>query len=124
MQPQNAARPDQAGQQIEPRRRPVSKSYTERMADFAAAIRYDDLPASVVHDAKRMIIDTIACSIGSHYTDTGKTIVKVRGEMGGTPESTVLVTGNRTTCANASMSMPGLPTPWTWTTPCPLPAVT
>ncbi len=36
---------------------------TVRLAEFAAALRYEDLPASVVQQAKDCIIDTVAASI-------------------------------------------------------------
>ena len=32
--------------------------------DFAAGLRYEDLPANVVHETKRRAIDAIACAMG------------------------------------------------------------
>ena len=36
---------------------------TVRLAEYAAALRYEDLPAAVVQQAKECIIDTVAASI-------------------------------------------------------------
>ena len=36
---------------------------TVRLAEYAAALRYEDLPASVVQQAKDCIIDTVAAGI-------------------------------------------------------------
>ena len=80
----------------------MMKSYTEKLADFAAKVTYDDLSKEAVRDAKRLIIATIATSVGSHYTDAGKMAVELGKARGGTPESTVLVTGDKTSCGNAA----------------------
>src|SRR5262245_29878885 len=36
-----------------------------RIADFASALTYADLPAQVVHECKRRIVDTIGCALGA-----------------------------------------------------------
>ena len=36
----------------------------ESLSDYAAALRFDDLPPDVVHQAKRLLIDTLGCAIG------------------------------------------------------------
>lgn len=38
---------------------------TESIARYAAALRFEDLPAEVVHDTKRKLIDTLGCAIGA-----------------------------------------------------------
>jgi 2-methylcitrate dehydratase len=38
---------------------------TKSMAEFAAGLGYQDLPAAVVHDCKRRIIDTIGCALAA-----------------------------------------------------------
>ena len=37
----------------------------DRMVDYAAALRFADLPAAVVHQAKRRVIDTIGCALAA-----------------------------------------------------------
>jgi 2-methylcitrate dehydratase PrpD len=77
------------------------KSYTERFADFAAGVNFTDLSQTAVTDCKRLILDTIACTVASHTTDAGKIVVDVRGNLGGAPQSTILVTGQKTSALNA-----------------------
>ena len=49
----------------EPNRdRPMDHS-TKSIAEFATRLTFDDLPAEVVHDCKRRIIDTIGCAIAA-----------------------------------------------------------
>ncbi|MBV9970316.1 MAG: MmgE/PrpD family protein, partial [Xanthobacteraceae bacterium] len=37
---------------------------TERIASYAASLAYADLPASVVHECKRHLLDTVGCALG------------------------------------------------------------
>jgi len=36
----------------------------EQLAAYAAELSYDDLPAEVVHQTKRTILDTVGCAFG------------------------------------------------------------
>ncbi len=38
---------------------------TELLARYATELRFEDLPAEVVHDAKLKLIDTLGCAIGA-----------------------------------------------------------
>jgi len=40
-------------------------STVERIVDLAMALRFADLPAAVVHDCKRRVIDTLGCGLGA-----------------------------------------------------------
>lgn len=42
---------------------PIDGTLTQ-LSDFASGIRHDDLPADVVHQVKRVVADTLACSAG------------------------------------------------------------
>ena len=45
---------------------PSKKASSEqRLADFAAAVRYEQLPNSTVQAIKRLLIDTLACGFGA-----------------------------------------------------------
>ncbi len=35
-----------------------------QLSSYAAALRYEELPREVVHQAKRLIIDTMGCALG------------------------------------------------------------
>jgi 2-methylcitrate dehydratase len=39
---------------------------SERIAAYAAALRFEDLPPEVVHCAKRMVVDTVGCALGGY----------------------------------------------------------
>lgn len=77
-------------------------STTQQLADFAATTCYEDLPAKVVHDAKRVILDTLACGVGGYWQKKSKIVIDVMRDLGGSPEATLLVTGDKISCANAA----------------------
>ncbi|MDO8595864.1 MAG: MmgE/PrpD family protein [Sulfuricaulis sp.] len=43
----------------------------EQLSSYAAALRNEDLPREVVHQAKRLIIDTLGCALGGYLRCRG-----------------------------------------------------
>ena len=41
------------------------KTLAEQLADYAAALKFEDLPSAVVHEVKRRVIDSIGCAMGA-----------------------------------------------------------
>jgi 2-methylcitrate dehydratase PrpD len=61
------------------------------LAEYTATLRYDDLPADVVHVLKRMVLDTLGTALAASTLDAScRQLVAVLLAQGGTPESTVL----------------------------------
>ncbi|MBI4534774.1 MAG: MmgE/PrpD family protein, partial [Ignavibacteriae bacterium] len=79
---------------------------TSVLAEFAAETRYDDIPEEVIHETKRLFLDTIGCIIAGSVTEKGRLVRDVMAKLGGRPESTVIGEGsrrrNRTSCTNAA----------------------
>jgi len=48
-------------------------SITKELAKFALETKWEDLSPSIVHETKRVIMDTIGCAIGALTIDKGKT---------------------------------------------------
>lgn len=80
----------------------MDKSPTQMLANFAADTTFSNLPKDAVHATKRLILDTVGCAIGGYGTEIGKKCIKLKRDLGGTPESTILVVGDRTSCTSAS----------------------
>ncbi len=76
--------------------------YTSTIVDFATRTRYEDLPADVIHATKRIILDTFGNAVGGFATTAGKLALASKRELGGTPEATVFVTGEKTSVTNAA----------------------
>lgn len=68
---------------------------TGALAEYVAGLTYEQVPAQVIHAAKRAILDSIGCSIGGGRTDPGRVILQFFEEMGGRPDTHVLASGRR-----------------------------
>jgi 2-methylcitrate dehydratase PrpD len=55
------------------------QSVSRALATFAAAVRIDDLPSEVVHQAVRCVVDWLGCTIAGSATDEGE---RVRAGIG------------------------------------------
>ncbi|MDD5701774.1 MAG: MmgE/PrpD family protein [Dehalococcoidales bacterium] len=58
-------------------------------------ISYDDLPQSVVHKIKQILLDSIGCALGSVVTDRARISLELISEFGGNPQA-VIIGGGRT----------------------------
>jgi len=43
----------------------MSRTLAEQLAGFSVGLKFDDLPAAVVHEIKRRVIDSIGCALGA-----------------------------------------------------------
>lgn len=68
----------------------MSETVTQTLAEFAAGLRYEDLPVDVIEEAKRLLLDTIGCGLGGYGVEKGQMAVRLARHMGGTPEATIL----------------------------------
>ncbi|MDB5985174.1 MAG: uncharacterized protein JWR16_227 [Nevskia sp.] len=76
--------------------------YTQTLAQFATGTSYKQLPSEVVAKAKRLILDTLGNAVAGFSTSAAKLAIKTRQQLGGTPESTVLVNGFHTSSTAAA----------------------
>jgi 2-methylcitrate dehydratase len=68
----------------------------ERLGLYSANLRYDDLPAEVVHQAKRMIVDTIGCAVGGYASEPSRIARELAATVTSTQPATILCTGAKT----------------------------
>jgi 2-methylcitrate dehydratase len=68
----------------------------EKMGAYAATLRYEDLPPAVVHQAKRMIVDTIGCALGGYDSEPSRIAQEYAATVTSTQPATVLCTGRQT----------------------------
>jgi 2-methylcitrate dehydratase PrpD len=76
---------------------------TRKLAEFVVSTRYKDLPGEAVEAAKMMILDTLGVGVGAYVTSKQEVdpVVKVAEDIGGKEESTVIVSGRKTSWFNA-----------------------
>ncbi|PJA76047.1 MmgE/PrpD family protein [bacterium CG_4_9_14_3_um_filter_65_15] len=78
-------------------------SLTRQMADFVLNLRYEDIPALSVKEAKRFLLDSLGCALAAVGNDDVKAMERFTAKLGGTPEATVIGSGLRTNAPNAAL---------------------
>ncbi len=74
----------------------TAQNATQRIARFAANLRYEDLSPELVTLLKRCVLDTLGVTIGaSGLADEGRIALDYVQDMGGKPESTILGFGGK-----------------------------
>jgi 2-methylcitrate dehydratase PrpD len=81
----------------------VTSPATEALVRFAATRQFADLPAEVVRESKRCILDYIGVAIGAADTDAVEIAHATVQELGGAPQARALVFGDRTSVTNAAL---------------------
>ncbi len=75
---------------------------TQTLAEFAANVTFDDLPRQVVHQTKRLIFDSIGCTLSGYSSEKGYIARSFVKSLGGNPEATIIGSGERTSTPNAA----------------------
>ena len=68
----------------------------EQLSAYASALRYEDLPGEVVHQAKRLIVDTVGCALGGAASEPARIARGVAADVTSRDPATVMVSGERT----------------------------
>ncbi len=75
----------------------MSDKTVERLANYAASLEYDDLPSDVVHQVKRLVVDSLGCGIGAFNSVPAKAVRDMASGYTSTRTATLLGTDMRTT---------------------------
>jgi len=68
---------------------------TTRFARFLSRIRYEDLPSTASHEAKRAVLDWMGCALAGSTHPTAKLLLATFEDIGSVPVATVLGQGGR-----------------------------
>ena len=77
-------------------------SLTQTLADFTVETRFDDLPRAVVHETKRLLLDTIGCALGAVDTPSGRIALEYVSTLGGAPRASVVGAEQRSSATAAA----------------------
>src|ERR1044071_5452032 len=69
---------------------------SEQLGAYAARLKYEDLPAEVVHKAKCLILDTIGCAFGGYDSEPAKIAHDYASTIKSRKPATVLCSGLQT----------------------------
>jgi 2-methylcitrate dehydratase PrpD len=76
----------------------------EEFANFSVNTRYDDLPPSIVHETKRLLLDSIGCALGGIRTAPGEMAIALAKRLGGPPESSIIGVKGKVSCSGAALA--------------------
>ena len=76
----------------------------ERLSRYAANLRYDELPSEVVHQAKRLVVDTVGCALGGYASEPARIAREIAGTVQSTEPATLIVSGARTSADLATFA--------------------
>jgi 2-methylcitrate dehydratase PrpD len=73
-----------------------------QLVDFATSVRYGQLPAEVIVECKRILLDSLGCAYAALSADKGKLAVQAGRRMGGAGEASVFGCGDRLSATSAA----------------------
>ena len=56
----------------------MSMKAIEALSTFSAGLQYDDLPAEVVEQAKRFLLDAVGCAYAAYKEDPKKAVIATK----------------------------------------------
>lgn len=82
----------------------MMSNLTQELASFVIDTKYEDLPASAVHETKFILLDSIGCALAAITTDRGKMTVALSRRLGGPPESSIIGIDGKVSCSSAALA--------------------
>lgn len=76
----------------------------EGIGDYAASLRYEDVPADVVDYAKRLFLDGLACIYAGLDSTPARLVEQTAASLGGHPQASVIRTGEKTSAQHAALT--------------------
>ena len=73
----------------------MTQTLAERLADYAAALKFDDLPSEVVHEVKRRVLDSLGCALGAWHDEPGQVARGVASSLSAERGATLWGTAHR-----------------------------
>jgi 2-methylcitrate dehydratase len=68
----------------------------DQLSDYACSLSYADLPGEVVHQTKRLMLDTIGCALGGYASEPAQIARDLAGTVTSSQSATVMGSGQRT----------------------------
>ncbi len=77
---------------------------TQELAGFAAETRWQDLPASIVDETKKVLMEHVGVGLAALSTDKGKLAAAIGRRLGGPPESSIIGLGDRVSATSGALA--------------------
>lgn len=76
----------------------------DKLAAYAASLQYEDLPPEVVHQARRLMIDTLGCAIGGYNSEPVRIAREYAATVTSTQPATILCSGEQSSADLAAFA--------------------
>src|SRR5437868_14145661 len=73
----------------------ATKTLAHRLAEYACALRFEDLSKDVVHEVKRRVIDSLGCALGAWNEEPCVIARKVASDFSATNSATIIGTNHK-----------------------------
>jgi 2-methylcitrate dehydratase len=73
----------------------MKKSLAHQLADYACALRFEDLSKRVVHEVKRRVVDSLGCALGAWKEEPCAIARKVASDFSAKQGSTIIGTSHK-----------------------------
>ena len=80
----------------------MAEEATQALAQFAAALSYDDLPDSVREHCKNLLLDALACALAGHQGEETHQVAALAAALAQSDEASV-IGGDRLSLAGATL---------------------
>src|SRR6185503_14874602 len=80
----------------------TTREPTQVLANFAASLKYEDLPEHVRESCKNLLLDALACAVAGGHGDETEQVAALAGALAQSHESSV-IGGDRLSLAGATM---------------------
>lgn len=80
----------------------MANDITATLADFAAGLKYEDIPERVRENCRILLLDTLACALAGHLGEETSQIAAMAGALGQSDESSI-IGGGRSTLAGTTL---------------------
>ena len=80
------------------------QTIAENLGVYAATMKYENLPADVVHQAKRAIVDTLGCAFGGYDNQPARIARDVAGLVSSSQPATIIFSGQKTSAEFAAFA--------------------
>jgi len=74
------------------------------LARFSSELRFEHLPANVLRETKRMLLDSVGVALAAHAIDKGRMCTALSQRLGGAPEATILGAPGKVSASNAALA--------------------
>lgn len=96
------------------------RNVTDEFVKFALEYAdYDKIPAEVIHESKRVLLDGLGNALGGIASDKGKIGIMFARQQGGNGAASLIGVGGKSSAAVAAFCMRSCGTAWIWTL-CPM----